>query len=295
MLQNRATLHQTRFYLLDKLRHRYPEHESQSIARLILEHIGLPLSACLLEPDKITPSSAIAQINLIVGAVHEGQPIQYILGHTEFCELKIAVNESVLIPRPETEALVYRIISDEKLCFRRIIDLGTGSGCIALALKQRYPEAKVTGIEISKKALEMARHNALENDLDVLWVEGDLLNTASLSKHPAVKEGFDLVISNPPYVLESEKQLMEEQILAFEPGNALFVKDEDPLLFYHAILDFCNLHLLNGGYLWLEINEHFGTETARLFEVANYQSVHIIQDIHGKERYIHARKWTDGV
>ncbi len=290
MLQNRATLKETRFYLLDELRHRYPEQESQSIARLILEHTGVPLSACLLEPDKITPSSAIAQINLIVGSVHEGKPIQYILGHTEFCELKITVNESVLIPRPETEAMVYRIISHKKQGYRRIIDLGTGSGCIALALKQHIPEARVTGIDFNIKALELARRNALENDLDVLWLEGDLLHTSSLSKHPAVKEGFDLVVSNPPYVLVSEKKLMEEQILAFEPGDALFVKDEDPLLFYHAILDFCNLHLLDGGYLWLEINERFGTETARLFEVAEYQSVRIIEDIHGKERYIHARK-----
>jgi len=290
MLQNRATLQQTRFYLLHELRHRYPEQESQSIARLILEHVGWPLSTCLLEPDKITPSSAIAQINLILKSVHEGKPIQYVLGHTEFCELKIAVNEHVLIPRPETEALVYMVISDEKKGFQRIVDLGTGSGCIALALKKYYPDARVTGIERNSKALEMARHNALENDLDVLWVEGDLLNTPSLSKHPAVKEGFDLVVSNPPYVLESEKKLMEEQVLAFEPGDALFVKDEDPLLYYHAILDFCNLHLLDGGYLWLEINERFGAETASLFKVAEYQSVRIIRDIHGKERFIHAWK-----
>ena len=290
MLQNHATLKQTRFFLLHELRHRYPEHESQSIARLILEYVGWPLSVCLLEPDKITPSSAIAQINLILETVREGKPIQYILGHTEFCELKIAVNEHVLIPRPETEALVYMIISGDKQRFRRIIDLGTGSGCIALALKKQYPESKVTGIEINKQALEMARHNALVNDLDVLWMEGDLLDPSSFSQHPAVMAGADLVVSNPPYVLESEKKQMEEQVLAFEPGNALFVKDEDPLVYYHAILDFCNLHLLDGGNLWLEINERFGTETARLFKVAEYQSVQIIRDIHGKERFIHARK-----
>jgi release factor glutamine methyltransferase len=121
-------------------------------------------------------------------------------------------------------------------------------------------------------------------------LEGDLLNTPVLSKPGDMNQGFDLVVSNPPYVLESEKKFMEDHVLYHEPGSALFVKDEDPLLYYRAILEFCNLHLLAEGHLWVEINERFGTETARLFEVAGYQEVDIRKDIHDKERYIYARK-----
>jgi len=290
MLQNHATLKHTRFYLLNELRQRYPENESGSITRLILEHAGVPLSVCLLEPDKITPSAVIAQINLMVNAIHRGRPIQYILGETEFCDLKITVNESVLIPRPETESLVYLILSGERQSFRRIIDLGTGSGCIALALKQHIPEARVTGLDVSKKALALAEQNGRLNELDVLWLEGDLLTPPVLPDRGDRNAGFDLVVSNPPYVMESEKKLMEDHVLLHEPGTALFVKDEDPLLYYRAILGFCNLHLLPGGQVWLEINERLGAETSRLFEHAGYQPVQIKKDIHGKERYIHARK-----
>jgi release factor glutamine methyltransferase len=286
MLQNRATLKQTRFFLLNELRQRYQENESESITRLTMEHTGFPLSVCLLEPDKITPSSVIAQINRIVSEIHMGRPIQYILGQTQFCELSIVVNEGVLIPRPETEAMVHLIRSEDQYPFRRIIDLGTGSGCIALALKQYYPDALVMGLDVSKKSISLAKQNAHQNNLEVQWVEGDLLSARLL---PAT-DHFDLVVSNPPYVLESEKRLMEKHVLKHEPGVALFVKDENPLIFYQAILKFCNLHLVPGGDLWLEINESLGSDTARLFEKAGYQQVDIRKDIHDKERYIHARK-----
>ena len=290
MLQNRATLNQTRFHLLKELRRRYPENESGSITRLILEHAGFPLSACLMEPNKITPSLVIAQINDMVDEIHAGKPIQYILGQTQFCDIKVIVNEGVLIPRPETEAMVCMIQSGNKQNFRRIIDLGTGSGCIALALKHHFPDALVKGMDVSKKALAVAEQNARLNKLEVHWEEEDLLNPTLQLEHLDVKESFDLVVSNPPYVLESEKKLMEDHVLNHEPGSALFVKDENPLLFYQAILKFCNLHLVTGGHLWLEINESFGSETAHLFKQAGYRQVHISKDIHEKERYIHARK-----
>jgi release factor glutamine methyltransferase len=286
MLQNRATLKQTRFFLLNELRQHYHERESESITRLALEHAGFPLSACLLEPDKITPSSVIAQINLVVSEIHRGKPIQYILGQTQFCELEIKVNEGVLIPRPETEALAYMIRTESSQIFSRIIDLGTGSGCLALALKDFFPEAVVTGLDVSNSALQVAEQNGQLNNLEVQWMEGDLLSAYPL---PA-EDLFDLVVSNPPYVLESEKMYMENHVLEHEPGSALFVKDENPLLFYHAILNFCNLHLAQGGHLWLEINERFGKETSALFENAGYEAVHIRKDIHDKERYLHARK-----
>jgi len=290
MLQNRATLNQIRFHLLNELRQSYPENESGSITRLILEHAGFPLSVCLLEPDKITSSGVIAQINSIVDEIHAGRPIQYILGHTQFCEIKVAVNEDVLIPRPETEALVYMILAGDRQHFRRIIDLGTGSGCIALALKHHYPDALVTGMDVSKKAIVVAEQNGHLNGLEVNWKEGDLLNASVLSEHGELEEGFDLVVSNPPYVLESDKKFMEDHVLQHEPGLALFVKDKDPLLYFRAIINFCNLHLVAGGHVWVEIHEKFGRESAHLFENAGYRSVHIRRDIHEKERYIYARK-----
>ena len=286
MLQNRATLNHTRFFLLNELRQRYAENESGSITRLILEHAGYPLSVCLLEPDKITPSPVIAQINLIVDEIHTGRPIQYILGQTQFCDINLAVAEGVLIPRSETEDMVHLITSGDRQKFRQIIDLGTGSGCIALALKRHFPEAMVTGLEVSKEAISVARKNGRLNNIEVRWMEGDLLSDT----HPLTGDLFDLVVSNPPYVLESEKILMEDHVLQHEPGTALFVKDENPLIYYQAIIKFCNLHLSPGGDLWMEINERFGSETASLFEKAGYQQVYIKKDIHDKERYIHARK-----
>jgi release factor glutamine methyltransferase len=284
MLQNHATLKQVRFYLLNDLRQRYPENESGSITSLILEHVGFPLSVCLLEPDKITSSEVIAQINLIVAEIHAGRPIQYILGQTEFCDLRVAVNEDVLIPRPETEALIHLIVSGKNQKFERIIDLGTGSGCIALALKHHFPDALVTGLDVSKNAISVAERNGRLNGLEVNWVEGNLLNT--LDRNGKVR--FDLVVSNPPYVLESEKELMEDHVLEHEPGTALFVKDDDPLIYYQAILKFCEEHLANGGQIWVEINERFGNETAALFADAGYQQVAVLNDIHEKNRYIHA-------
>ncbi|MCK4991345.1 MAG: peptide chain release factor N(5)-glutamine methyltransferase, partial [Bacteroidales bacterium] len=243
-----------------------------------------------LEPNKLTSSGVIAQINNIVDEIHAGRPIQYILGQTQFCTIKVAVDEGVLIPRQETEALVNLILSGDGQYFRRIIDLGTGSGCIALALKHYFPQARVTGLDVSVEALALAEQNGRLNDLEVLWMEGDLLNSSVLSEHREPDEGFDLVVSNPPYVLESEKKLMEDHVLQHEPGLALFVKDKDPLLYYRAIHRFCELHLVAGGHLWMEINERFGRKTAQLFEQAGYRSVHIRKDIHEKERYIYARK-----
>lgn len=290
MLENRATLHQLRFYLLKELRKRFSENESASITRLILEHTGFPLAVCLREPDKITPSQVITQINHIVEEVHLGRPIQHILGNTHFCELKITVNEDVLIPRPETEEMIHLIHSSQEQGYKQIIDLGTGSGCIALALKQQFPEAVVSGLDLSRKALYVAKQNAKQNQLAVYWMQGDLQDIPALKKLLDQKNGFDLVVSNPPYVRESEKQLMEDQVLDHEPDMALYVKDHDPLIYYRAIAEFCDSHLLEGGHLWVEINECFGMETASLLEKQGLKSIDIKKDIHDKERFIHARK-----
>ena len=286
MFQNHATISQIRFYLLKELQKTYSENESSSIARLILEHVGYPSSAYLHDPNRIPETVNKAQITEIVSEIHTGRPIQYILGYTYFCEMKIRVDESVLIPRPETEEMVLNISSDFGPPGKRIIDLGTGSGCIALALKKQFPEADVSGVDLSKDALDTSTKNGDLNNLKVNWFHGDLLDSELLK----AEADFDLVVSNPPYVLKSERELMTKNVLEFEPGSALFVNDSDPLIYFRSIAAFCINKLESGGTFWVEINERFGKETARLFNKAGFEHVAIIKDIHGKERFVNGRK-----
>jgi len=286
MLQNSATLKQIRFYLLEELRQIYTENESDSIARLILEHVGYPLSVTLREPDQVPAPLITAKINAFTAEIRSGIPVQYILGNTVFCDLPIKVDKNVLIPRPETEEMVEHIKTSSPSSIQRIIDLGTGSGCIALALKQSYPSAEVWGVDNSRQALLVAGENGRKNKLHVSWGYLDLLNTHPLDQW----EAFNLVVSNPPYVRNSERETMAAHVLDFEPESALFVEDEDPLVFYRAIVSFCKLHLADGGEIWVEINEQLGPETARLFIQEGFRKVHIHKDIHEKERYIHARR-----
>lgn len=284
MFQNHATLKQIRFHLLSELRQIYTENESESISRLIMEHAGYPMSVALRDPELVPPAQVIAQINKIVADIRTRKPIQYILGSTIFCDLSLKVNEHVLIPRPETEEMIHHILAASQGSPRRIIDLGCGSGCIALALKQANTESEVWGVDFSKEALSVAKENGRDNKLDVHWEHLDLLDQAPL----LTGQSFDLVVSNPPYVLISEQKLMEENVLLFEPGSALFVEDTDPLVFYRAIASFCNLHLEDGGQVWVEINEKLGRETGHIFTEEGFSKVDIRKDIHNKNRYINA-------
>lgn len=286
MLQNRATLKQIRFRLLSELRQIYTENESDSIARLILEHAGFPLFETLNDPELVPSPSAMAQMNEILAEIPTGKPIQYILGYTWFCDLKIRVDKNVLIPRPETEMMVELIKEMAPKPPRRIIDLGTGSGCIALALKHYFPDAEVSGADISKRALSVAGENGRLNSLQVKWTEMDLLKEHSV-KHPTP---YNLVVSNPPYVLKSERKSMARNVKAFEPASALFVEDHDPLVYYSAIASFCNQNLDKKGEVWAEINERMGRETESIFRKWGFKSVHIHRDIHEKERYVNARR-----
>jgi release factor glutamine methyltransferase len=284
MLQNRATLKQIRFYLLSELRQIYTENESDSMVRLIMEHLGYPLAVSLREPDRVPDPAITAQINTIMAEIRSGLPIQYVLGSTEFCNLSIRVNKHVLIPRPETEEMVELIKSSTREPLKRIIDLGTGSGCIALALKHHFPEAEVWGVDKSREALLVAGENGRNNKLHVIWDYQDLLNIDPLDHW----EAFDLVVSNPPYVLNKERISMARHVLDFEPPSALFVQDHEPLIFYQAITDFCKKYLAEEGEIWVEINESYGRETAMLFEQEGFKKVKLLKDIHNKERFIHA-------
>ena len=260
------------------------ENESDSIVRLVMEHLGYPLSLSLREPEHIPNPPVTVQIHAIVADIRSGLPIQYVLGQTDFCDLKIKVDKRVLIPRPETEEMVEHIKARSRDGVHRIIDLGTGSGCIALALKKHFTEAEVWGADLSKEALAMAGENGRENSLQVSWIKYDLLNPHTLEESLR----FDLVVSNPPYVRDSEREMMASNVLDFEPESALFVEDKDPLIFYRAIAAFCKSFLTDRGEIWVEINEQFGKECARIFEMEGFSKVRILKDIHEKDRYINA-------
>ena len=269
-----------------ELRQIYAENESESIARLILEHVGYPLSLILRDPNLVPPPPIHTQINKIVAEIHTEKPIQYILGYSYFCDLLIKVDKNVLIPRPETEELVEEIKARVSRPVHKIIDLGTGSGCIALALKQYFTESEVWAVDFNTGALKVAAENGRKNKLQVNWRDMDLLNDSFFEQ--SIR--FNLVVSNPPYVMESERKLMDRNVTAFEPESALYVEDHDPLTFYRAIASFCSRHLAENGELWLEINEQLGKETALLFTSLGFTRVRILRDIHEKERFIHARR-----
>lgn len=291
MFQNRATLQQIRFHLLSELRQIYTENESDSIVRLIMEHLGYPLHVVLRDPAYIPAPPINEKINAIIDDIYKGLPIQYILGSTMFCDLRIKVDERVLIPRPETEEMIMHIQSELQSPVSRIMDLGTGSGCIALALKQVFPQAEVWGADLSEDALRLAEQNGTDNNLHVNWIQLDLLNQSRRDDLPP----FDLIVSNPPYVMQKESDGMSPHVKDFEPSSALFVEDKDPLVFYRAIAAFCKLHMPDRGEVWVEINEQFGDETARLFENEGYKITRILKDIHNKDRYVNARREGHGV
>ena len=205
------------------------------------------------------------------------EPIQYIFGHTLWCGLDLKVTPATLIPRPETAELVDKVAAEgDGLAPLRVLDIGTGSGCIAVALKQRHPEWQVTGIDISAEAIEVAKENAVRNHVEVNFLQADIFSDFN--------GDFDLVVSNPPYICEKEKTDMRPNVLQYEPHTALFVLDNDPLRFYRRI---ASLHL--GRHLFFEINEAYPNELCNMLAESDYTDIQVMNDIYGKPRIIQAR------
>ena len=273
-------------YYLEELTSVYGEAEALSIMNLLIRHFfGLSRVDQALQKDFRLTETELLKIHFAVKELKKEKPIQYITGETEFYGLKIKVNPSVLIPRPETEELVDLIVKNNKGCrVERILDVGTGSGCIALALKKQFPKAEVCGIDVSRGALETAAENSKLNGLEVTFRKMDILD----KERRVELEGFDLIVSNPPYVTQSEKAILKKNVVDYEPHLALFVEDNDPLLFFYAVADFAKGKLLPGGQLWFEINEKFGNKVAGILKHHGFRQVKIIQDIFGKERFITA-------
>ena len=276
----------------------YPEDEARSLAWWIAEELtGLSRSQ-LLCGYKGTTNFPNTQD--IVERLLHFEPIQYIFGHTLWNGLDLRVTPATLIPRPETAELVERINQftqtlPEGKAFN-VLDIGTGSGCIAIALKKAHPEWQVTGIDISPEAIEIARENARRNQVEVNFQVADIFSdqmAKSLNQWYLVNDQMvNVIVSNPPYICESEKSSMRANVLNYEPSSALFVPDSDPLRFYRRITELCSLPLQGKGQergLFFEINEAFGEELSILLSGLGYRDIHITKDIYGKDRIIEAR------
>lgn len=273
-------------YIEKELSGLYPQSEVRGFTRLILEHVcGMNYTQQVLHRNEIIDSISKGKIEKIVQRLKNYEPIQYILGETEFFGLRLKVAHGVLIPRPETEELVQWIVDSAKPGAPLILDIGTGSGCIALALKNELKNAQVSTVDFSEQALEIARKNALMNQLEVEFIHADILNWQNYNW-----ELFDVIVSNPPYVREKEKKAMQPNVLVFEPEEALFVSDDNPLIFYHEIARFAQKYLKDGGELFFEINENLGKETAELLQRENFSDVELKKDLHGKMRMLKCRK-----
>ena len=279
------TLKSLRNYFRSKLDPTFDKKEIDAFFyRGLLHYLNIERVTYITEPEKQISESDILKFRHLAKELLNNKPLQYIFGETDFLGLKIKVNEHVLIPRPETEEMVNDIISKVENP-TTIIDLCAGSGCITIALKNHFKNADVIGVELSESALKLAEQNAIANNLKVEFIHDDVTDPGL--KYPKA----DLIVSNPPYVTESEKDLMQPNVLDYEPAIALFVPDNDPLLFYKAIIKLAVDNLNNKGWLFLEINEKFGKDILALMKEAGIDNnLNLNIDLNGKQRWVSGQK-----
>jgi release factor glutamine methyltransferase len=276
------TIKDIRQYLSDELNGFFPEPEIRAIANIIIQtNFRFTKLRTLAFPESAVSQKQVHEIIRICRELKTGKPIQYVLGETNFYNCIIKVNSETLIPRPETEELVDLVIKENKGFMGTILDVGAGSGCIAIALAINLPGTSVTGIDISEGAVETARENARLNNSEVTFIKADIFHFDAYSPGTA-----GIIVSNPPYIRDSEKKDMPKNVLDFEPHNALFVPDSDPLVYYRAILNFARTVLNSGGKIYFEINEAMGNLISELLMAHGYTWIEIVRDINGKERII---------
>jgi release factor glutamine methyltransferase len=269
-------------YIIEELHPFYPNREIESFIQLIFSHVkNYTLTDLVLKRAEKLSVQEINDIRQIVGRLKLHEPIHYITGTTEFAGIKLRVNPSVLIPRPETEELV-EWIKESEISLDSILDIGTGSGCIALSLKKQIPGACLTGCDVSPEALITAKENAEINAMDVHFMEADILRWKDI---PWPGQ-YGLIVSNPPYVTVSERAAMNKNVLDYEPHKALFVEDDNPLKFYKAIVNFASEWLMPEGKLYFEINEKFGSQMRDLMHCEGFRSIEIKRDLQEKVRMI---------
>ena len=290
---------QYRNYFNETLKTIYPITEIDSFFFLLLEeYLGFRRVDIVLKSDfKITQET----LNLLQSATKQLEqeiPLQYIIGKTEFYGLPFVVNKHVLIPRPETEELVAWVVSESSR-FKtfntstkqttetkqlKILDIGTGSGCIPISLKKQLPFAEISAIDISEEALSVAKKNAVLNNVDIHFILQDILKTVALDQH------YDIIISNPPYVRELEKKELKNNVLKNEPHVALFVENDNPLIFYAKIAELAKNYLNKNGLLFFEINQYLGTETIDLVNKKGLKNIQLKKDMFGNDRIVVASK-----
>jgi len=266
----------------------HDQREAANIAHIVMEHItGLSKMDRIVYKDRELTAEQSALLEKSLAALLAHQPVQYVTGSSWFYGMELQVNANVLIPRPETEELVEWIVQDvrnDRVLNRKILDIGTGSGAIPLAIKKELPATTVWAVDVSAGALETARTNARQQKLDVHFEQMDILDTTATKSLPT----FDIIVSNPPYICQRERTDMQEQVVAYEPSIALFVPDDDALLFYRQIGLLAKEKLYPGGTLYFEINEAFGEETAALLRRQGYIYVEVQKDLFGKDRMVKA-------
>ena len=271
-------------YIFDKLSTAYPEREARAIARLVLEtRFGLTQVDICMGRERTFSLEERRDLENIVKRLSQKEPVQYVLGQADFCGRTFSVAPGVLVPRPETEELT----KWSGFSLPCILDIGTGSGCIAITLSQELPQAQVSAIDISPQALAIARENAERLGAAVDFRHQDILDSPSKGQDSPF---WDIIVSNPPYICEHEREDMEENVLRYEPSQALFVPDHDPLLFYRAIGEYAVKMLKEGGRLYVEINRAYGRETARLFQHLGLRDIIVRKDLYGNERMVRCRK-----
>ena len=308
-------LGKTKRLFIEKLSTKFLQREAEQLMRILLEDLfGIDLKRQLMEPNLCIDERQHYCLDQAVKRLLAGEPVQYVTGMARFGDLLIKVSPAVLIPRPETEELVQKICSVGLPCHsseesaamsfqhrhvreresmaavykdnthKRIWDIGTGSGCIAIALAKHFTNAEVFGFDVSKEALKIAKENAESNGVKVTFVQDDVLNSTS----EFFNQPVDLVVSNPPYVCDSERSAMEANVLDWEPDTALFVPDDDPLRFYRQILTLAKPQLNPNGQIWFEINERMGKEMLSLCSEMGFSEAEILEDFAGRPRFCRA-------
>ena len=277
-----------RKYYCEQLCSIYDKEEANAMILILFDHyFKIDRVRMALEPDLRLSESEMLTFHFAVKDLLKNKPLQYIIGETEFCDLKFKVNENVLIPRPETSELVHLITNRQQTTDNSqltILDIGTGSGCIAISLAKQLPQSQVYALDISEKALCVAKDNAYINNVDITFIHDDILSLRN-----KIETKFDIIVSNPPYVRDLEKAEMRDNVLNWEPHNALFVSDDDPLIFYRNILEFAKTHLKENGEVWFEINEYLGKEMKDLCCEMGFSNVNIYKDFREKERFLSVR------
>lgn len=271
---------------VNELKGEFPKEEIQSFFNILTgSFLKMSRLDVALDPEKILSETELEQFEDALFRLKKHEPIQYITGKTEFFGLKFKVNKSVLIPRPETEDLVLWILDDfkERKEDLKILDIGTGSGCIAISLAKNLPQAKITAIDISEEVIETARENAELNQIEIEFKQADILQMTELPEH------YDVIVSNPPYVRELEKEDMQRNVLEFEPETALYVKDHDPLLFYEKISELAANSLKSNGAVYFEINQYLGEETEKILTGKNFHTI-LKKDIFEVDRMLKGTK-----